>query len=296
MPCQDLKAEHRDFRVLEIMCLLRTLHAEFYPEEPLHVVGENCINTTALLAIAPTGAQTLLPDFINTQAIYARVLAQTLAYPKMAPCLAQLFYPVSGNPQLTLCPVGFDLIPCGRATFAQIVQTVQSALPGDIVLGWVSIDGGNVFAPRPEVEHDFVEGDKVILLTRRQLATTDDSATARDPQDSAQKDLSAARRVSGESDSPESLRGEDPKVRFIEEQAHVDAGQHALFKAESSTAPSSEAVSTSGSSSPQAIPSTSSRFRKDSVRSTGEALDLSACFLCGVARAADGSLASAASA
>ena len=81
IPFHDLKPEHRDLRVLEIMCLLRTLHAEFYPEEPLHVVGDTSIDSTAFLAIAPTGAQTMLPDFINTQAIYARVLAQTLAYP-----------------------------------------------------------------------------------------------------------------------------------------------------------------------------------------------------------------------
>jgi hypothetical protein len=173
IPFHDLKPEHRDLRVLEIMCLLRTLHAEFYPEEPLHVVGDTSIDSTAFLAIAPTGAQTMLPDFINTQAIYARVLAQTLAYPKMAPCLQQLFHPTPGNPQLTLCPVGLDLIPCGKATFAQLVQTVQSALPGDIVLGWVTVDGTNLFCPDPELEHDFIEGDKIVLLTRRELASSD---------------------------------------------------------------------------------------------------------------------------
>ena len=85
----------------------------------------------------------------------------------MAPALAQLFYPVSGNPQLTLCPVGRDLVPAGKATFAQIVRTVQSSLPGDIVLGWVTYDGENTFAPAPDLERDFVDGDKIILLTRR---------------------------------------------------------------------------------------------------------------------------------
>ena len=44
------------------------------------VVGENSLDSTAVLALAPK-SKIVAPDFVNTQALSARVLVQALAYP-----------------------------------------------------------------------------------------------------------------------------------------------------------------------------------------------------------------------
>ena len=80
-----LSPANMDTRVLDILLLLRHVHATSpNPNKYLHVIGENNVDETAMLALAPRTKDSLNkpPDFINTQAIYARALTLTLAYPR----------------------------------------------------------------------------------------------------------------------------------------------------------------------------------------------------------------------
>merc|ERR1719271_1562469 len=71
MASVDLPSHSQDTRVLQTMLLLRKTHSELYPETPLHVVGENCLDSTAVLALAPKSVGSERkdppPDFVNTQ-------------------------------------------------------------------------------------------------------------------------------------------------------------------------------------------------------------------------------------
>ena len=102
------------------MLLLRRVHADLPDQPPLHVVGENSLDATAVLALGPTSKRCMVPDFVNTQAIYARALAQALAYPVMAPAISQLFMVEKDSPQLVLHPAGTEFLPEGRWSFAQV--------------------------------------------------------------------------------------------------------------------------------------------------------------------------------
>jgi len=89
-----LSPANMDTRVLDILLLLRHVHATSpNPNKYLHVIGENNVDETAMLALAPRTKDSLNkpPDFINTQAIYARALTLTLAYPAIYPAIAELF-------------------------------------------------------------------------------------------------------------------------------------------------------------------------------------------------------------
>ena len=100
---------NRDTRVLSMILLLRKLHAVKGDNAPLHIIGENTEDMTEKLAI---GANKV-PDFVNTQAIFARVLAQAAAYPMIVPSLRQLFDTRSGTAQLEVIPC-VGKIPLGK--------------------------------------------------------------------------------------------------------------------------------------------------------------------------------------
>merc|ERR1712061_140489 len=87
-----MNPKSRDTRVLSTILLLRQAHAEVYGAIPLHIVGENELDGTSSLASKKeAGKEKFFPDFINTQAIYARVLCQAVAYPVMMSAIYQLF-------------------------------------------------------------------------------------------------------------------------------------------------------------------------------------------------------------
>ena len=79
-----------DTRVLNILLTIKHLRARSrWAAAPLHVIGENQIDETSMLALTPASGRE--PDFINTQAIYARALAISLAYPVMGAVIRELF-------------------------------------------------------------------------------------------------------------------------------------------------------------------------------------------------------------
>jgi hypothetical protein len=162
-----LSSESRDRRVQKTMLLLRMTQKLLYgTEAPMHVVGENAIDSSAALALTPMSMRNI-PDFVNTQAINARALVQALAYPFMQAAIAQLFYNVPGAPQMCLVHPGSHLIPIGSASFAEVKETVARTYPDDVVVGLVTADGQMLLGPDLDFVHPYVENDQLVLLTRR---------------------------------------------------------------------------------------------------------------------------------
>merc|ERR1712151_51535 len=87
-----LEAHSTDTRVLTILLLLRSIKESHPQLEHMHVISENAEDATSMLALPPSmkEAEESLShrcssaDFVNSQAIGARVLAQCLAYPVMS--------------------------------------------------------------------------------------------------------------------------------------------------------------------------------------------------------------------
>jgi len=171
----SLAPASRDRRVLSTMILLRKAHNEVHPGTSLHIVGENMLDFTAdLVRAGSTSHVESQGDFVNTQGVYAMVLAQALAYPLVHPALAQLYTPRQDNPELLLAPVGSRSlpglqIPLGEASFAQVTEIVMKfkEASAKICLGYRTEAGELVFAPPPGAIHNYEKGDKLILIIRK---------------------------------------------------------------------------------------------------------------------------------
>ena len=190
----ELSGSSRDTRVLATLLQLRALSLEQQARvpsaRPIHVVGENEDDMTSLLALAPRlsahhascqkpGKQTP-PDFVNTHAIMARVLAAALAYPKMTPAVEDLFdgHTPSGaavmlvNPAACLPlgePIAFDAAAaCVSASFDGDVsrQTSKRFLPGCVCLGFVNPGGELTVVPPPHSTHKYEQGDRLVVIAR----------------------------------------------------------------------------------------------------------------------------------
>lgn len=134
-----LAPKMRDTRVLNILLTLRHLRAASpFAAEHMHVIGENAIDETRMLALTPESGRE--PDFINTQAIFARALALSLAYPIMGAVVRDVFDISS--------PTSIKLVAANRfapldtaTTWGAVKQVVRDAAPepGHLVpLGLVS--------------------------------------------------------------------------------------------------------------------------------------------------------------
>ena len=134
-----LAPKMRDTRVLNILLTLRHLRAASpFAAEHMHVIGENAIDETRMLALTPESGRE--PDFINTQAIFARALALSLAYPIMGAVVRDVFDIAS--------PTSIKLVAANRfapldapTTWGAVKQVVRNAAPepGHLVpLGLVS--------------------------------------------------------------------------------------------------------------------------------------------------------------
>lgn len=154
----------RDTRVMSIMLYLRHLQT-VAGKEDLHIIGENSMDSTSFLALGPLAKNE--PDFVNVHALYARVLTQSLAYPRMGTALAQLFAGKPGMPAIRLESAG-NRIPLGSFTFGSLVQLFKKLLPEDVLLGLRQADGQMIIAPRLSDLIDCTRPDCwLILMTRR---------------------------------------------------------------------------------------------------------------------------------
>ena len=134
----DLEPKARDTRVMCVMLLLRKLCKEKLKIEnvPMHVVGENEEDMTARLAIGPPqkgvddDSSYRDMDFVNTQAIYARVLTQALAYPLIVPAIRDLFSEERGSTDITLA-MAKNYVPIGMAINIGVVKQLVLLAEGE---------------------------------------------------------------------------------------------------------------------------------------------------------------------
>ena len=147
----------------------------------MHIVGENNEDMTAKLALAPQRfkqkalshnkmARHILehdPDFINSQAVYARALVQTLAYPGIRPAIADLFEESKGSADIVILNAG-DYIPLDHKMPYGVVRTLVLAAQGErsICIGIMHSNGHCEILPPHDHEMTLGMDDRLIILRR----------------------------------------------------------------------------------------------------------------------------------
>ena len=174
----DLPAHSRDLRVLSVLLLLRHLLKD--ATAPVHIIGENQEDATSVLALPPalvtkTGDTAdnnfnVKPDFINTQAIIARALCQSVAFPKMTAAVNELFSDAPGTSNIVILPASKYSVPVGGpgitfGTLCQLVGIVSKET--DHCLGWLEEGGEMALVPNLDVKHTFGGDEQLVIMTRR---------------------------------------------------------------------------------------------------------------------------------
>ena len=99
----------QDTRVLSVSLILRHICFQLNYDKAIHLSSENNEDQTAELALAPKVKRNAHsyhehdPDFINTQAITARVLTLGLAYPQINDAMAEIFLDGTDNTEGVSC-------------------------------------------------------------------------------------------------------------------------------------------------------------------------------------------------
>ena len=170
----------QDTRVMCIMLLLRKLSEKKIgagkEAVPMHVVGENQEDMTARFALGPKqkGEEHLNayrePDFVNTQAIYARVMTQTMAYPIIRNAISDLFDETEGTATLELVPAG-KYVPLHQTIPIGVVKQMVLLAPGErsVFLGYQSVEGELTIMPHHSLSRLFLEGEMFIVFRRKLL-------------------------------------------------------------------------------------------------------------------------------
>jgi len=171
-----LPAYSRDTRVLSIMLLLRKLWMSKNEGVPMHVVGENQQDMTARLALGPqvefdgTGAlkkNMHEPDFINSQAIYARVLVQTMAYPVIRHAVMDLFDESPGSADLVIVKASAYVTLHESHVWGVVQQCVlETPKERSICIGYIADSGSVQVLPEHQMGHIYNENDRLVLLRR----------------------------------------------------------------------------------------------------------------------------------
>ena len=185
----ELTAYSQDTRVMSTMLHLRYL-ADYYKKDGINLIGENQEDQTSLLALAPrdrtdvdgevdlpanessfmAGANNTVQerDFINTQAIYARTLVQTLAYPLISSLINDLMLDTPGLPNIGLFPVRAFAIPQIVLKFG-VIQALCLTTTHHMSCICVGIQYGNgttALAIDAYTEIILSEADRLVCITR----------------------------------------------------------------------------------------------------------------------------------
>ena len=182
-----LAPHSQDTRVLSILLMLRMLTKKW--ETPLHIITENQEDQTALLAITPNVSSEHQelgkpkghdPDFINTQAIYARALAMALAYPQMFKSVGELFLeaerePLGGVtvPQIDIIDAdSFGLVNGNDVSFGTLQHIIPAhpSMESGVILGLFLEEEGLVMLPPLSRKIRFVKGDRLVVCVRQMRA------------------------------------------------------------------------------------------------------------------------------
>ena len=178
----------QDTRVLSIMLLLRKLSSVKDLARPpnmrnnIHVVGENQEDATSALALGPAeinGEEAKAskshfsdPDFINTQAIYARAMSQTLAYPIIRNAVSDLFDEHALSPSVDIMPAYAYVVVGEEFTFGVVrASCLQETGHKTIAIRFIASDMNNKvhMCPPHADKRKWLKNDKIITL-RRSLA------------------------------------------------------------------------------------------------------------------------------
>ena len=168
-----------DTQIMSIMLLLRKLWIAKQEGVPMHVIGENQEDVSAKLALAPPVSVDNLgvlgndmhdPDFINSQAIYARVLVQTLAYPVIKPAIADLFDDSRGSADLRIARTA-AYVPLQHKMSFGVIQELVLMHPNErsICIGVIRATGEVAILPAHDEVFTFEEKDRLINITRMYL-------------------------------------------------------------------------------------------------------------------------------
>lgn len=178
----------QDSRILTICMMLRHLNPICNPGSQIRICSENNIDQTAALALTPqhTGNNVQkFPDFINTQAIYARALVLALAYPDIQSVIEDMFYSGKSvaagelrSPEFELYDttslgvVGLKLSPNDM----QEVCTMLSEQGGlrTVMIGYMDRDQGFHLAPTAHVTRLWQKEEKVIAIQRKLKKSNND--------------------------------------------------------------------------------------------------------------------------
>lgn len=168
----DMPPKSSDTRVLSTILILRNV-AETLGGRSIHIVGENGLDITSKLALAPrkqSGDMLQASDFINVVAIKARVLAQTLAFPLISQSVFELFSPALNTVTVEIreaenfLPMGLEL------SFGVVQQLLQAkakqAQAMEVILGYIDYHGNQVFCPGHRSTHSYRSGEQLICLRR----------------------------------------------------------------------------------------------------------------------------------
>lgn len=159
----------RDTRVLRTILCIRQLHHLENRKHAVHILGENSENSTSMLApIAdPSGSSS---DFVNTHAMFARTLAQALCFPKLYSAVTELLSYEFGTPRILIVAAETIVKLNESNSFASIIHIVRSHHDRDICLGIFSKDNIIKLSPDKDERFTLVQGDRIIVLTRRMTA------------------------------------------------------------------------------------------------------------------------------
>jgi len=171
----------RDSRVLKICMLLRYLTDQNRKSnKTIRICSENCLDQTSALAVTPQplhkSAKHVLPDFINTPAIYARALTMALAYPEMGPAILAMSETDDnlepgqlGEPQIEF----IDTTTIGIVGMELSLNDLQEVFPDEdencrtIVIGYSDKLGTIAIAPPAFECREWDLEDRVIMFQRK---------------------------------------------------------------------------------------------------------------------------------
>ena len=107
------------------------------------------------------------PDFVNTQAVYARALTQILAYPLIQSAISELFEDNHGsniviNHAGSYIPLNEELL---FGVVRQLVLLVKDA--NCIFLGYIDKTNELILLPHHADRYTFASEDKLVLLVRK---------------------------------------------------------------------------------------------------------------------------------
>lgn len=184
---KELTSKFEDSRVLHCCMLLRNLAPKGHH---IRIVSENNVDQTSLMAIIPAPPDTgelafdrTEPDFVNTQATFARALTLTLGYPGIGPAVNELFDEDNKkveenalrNPEMDLLSAGELGITSQKLSFTAIQKIISdmfhSSDMGTVVaLGYfqsAAVQEKLVLSPPSDEQRLWWKDDMIILICRR---------------------------------------------------------------------------------------------------------------------------------